>query len=81
MAKTLSDRLEQVREIRDSLLDILQGRAKQSHNSYSIGDRSIAKMTMEEIRNEYAVLDREVDRLERKHRRATGKSSHIRFKF
>lgn len=81
MAKTLSDRLEQVREIRDSLLDILQGRAKQSHNSYSIGDRSVAKMTMEEIRNEYTILDREVDRLERKHRRATGKSGHVRFKF
>lgn len=81
MAKTLSDRLEQVREIRDSLLDILQGRAKQTHNSYSIGDRSIAKMTMNEIRSEYTVLDREVERLERKHRRASGGAGHIRITF
>lgn len=81
MAKSLSERIQQSREIRDALLDRLEGRATENHNSYSIGDRSISKMTLEEVRIEYRKADNEVDRLERKYRRMSGVGGGIRFKF
>lgn len=81
MAKTLDERLEQSENIRDALLDRLEGRSNQNHNSYSIGDRSIAKMTIAEIRIEYDNFDRQVRRLAREKRRAEGCAGHIRMKF
>ena len=81
MAKALSERIEQLKEIRDSMLDILEGRASKDHNSYSIGDRSISKMTLEEIQIAYRKTDSEIDRLERRHRRKSGNGGGIRFKF
>jgi len=81
MAKTLSDRLQQTRNIRDALLDRIEGRAGQDHNSYSIGDRSISKMSIEELGQQYKIFDREVQRLERKYRRSTGGNGHIQVRF
>jgi len=81
MAKSLSERIEKLKDIRDSMLDILDGRAKKDHNSYSIGDRSISKMTLEEIHASYRKIDSEIDRLERRHRRNSGIGGGIRFKF
>ena len=81
MAKTLEQRIEQLETIRDSMLDILEGRANKDHNSYSIGDRSISKMTLEEIQVAYRKTDSEIDRLERRNRRNTGVGGGIRFKF
>ncbi len=81
MAKTIAERIEQAELIRDALLDRMAGRSVENHNSFSVGDRSISKMTMEELQIAYNRMDREVQRLERKQRIAGGKRGHIRFTF
>ena len=81
MAKTLIDQIQQFERIRDKLLDVLEGRSNQNHNSYSIGDRSISKMTLEEIRAEYRSVDNEISRLRKKLSRAMGGRGGIGFKF
>jgi hypothetical protein len=81
MAASLTQRIEQARRIRDALFDRMEGRAAENHNSYSIGDRSISKMTMDEVHDAYQKMDREVQRLERQFRRKTGGSGNIRVKF
>lgn len=81
MAKSIVDRIQQAERIRDKILDVLEGRATQNHNSFSIGDRSISKMTLDELHIEYRRADNEVSRLKKKQSRAMGGRGGIGFQF
>ena len=81
MAKTIAERLDQTREIRDSLLDILEKRASKDYNSYSVNDKSISKMSLSEIQAAYTQMNGEVRRLKKEFNRRNGRSSATRFKF
>jgi len=81
MAKTLTQRLEQAINIRDAIADRMQGRISENHNSYSVNDRSISKMTLDELATAYDWQCKEVRKLQKEFRRCSGKSNAIRVRF
>jgi hypothetical protein len=81
MAKTISQRLDQTREIRDAVLDRMAGRITENHNSYSVNDRSISKMTLDELAGALKHMNGEVRRLEREHRRNSGQTTMLKARF
>ena len=81
MAQSISQRLDKTRHVRDAVLALLEGRAVENHNSYSVNDRSISKMTLAELTEAYKYLNGEVRRLEKEFNRARGRSSVARFRF
>lgn len=70
MAKTLDERITAIEDIRDAILDVMDGRATENHNSYSVNDRSITKMSMAELVEAYDSLEVRLRRLNREKKRA-----------
>lgn len=81
MAYSIGERLQKATAIRDAMLDVLEGRATDKHNSYSIDDRSITKMTHEELQNALDRQDGYVKRLERQFNRSRGRATTLRARF
>lgn len=78
MATTISQRLEQSKRIRDAILDRMEGRIAENHNSYSVNDRSISKMTIDELGEALDFIERHIRKLERRFNRASGVSNMIK---
>lgn len=81
MAYSIGERLQKATEIRDAMLDVLVGRATSKHNSYSIDDRSITKMTHDELQTALTRQDGLVKRLEREFNRSRGRATSLRARF
>ena len=80
MATSLENQLVEAQEILEALMSVLKGRASQVHNSYSIGDRSISKMSLNEVRVEYSFWKNEVNRLKRETRLSEGGVVSVRIR-
>ena len=81
MAYSIGERLQKATAIRDAMIDVLEGRATDKHNSYSIDDRSITKMTHDELQTAIDRQDAIVTRLERKFNRSRGRATSLRARF
>lgn len=81
MASTLSHRLEQSKLIRDAIMDRMQGRAAQNHNSYSVNDRSVSKMTLAELGEALIMIESTIKKLERRYNRERGISNMVKVRF
>lgn len=59
-----SDQIIKAKKIVQQLLANIEGRSSQIDASYSIADRSISKMTLDELTQQYDWWSRRLDRLE-----------------
>lgn len=59
----LIDRINRAERICEALLANIEGRASQVDSSYSIADRSISKMSLEEMTTQYEWWDRHLQKL------------------
>jgi len=77
----ISQRLVQNKRIRDAILDRMEGRIGENHNSYSVNDRSISKMTIGELGEALEFVERQIRKEERRLNRANGVSNAIKVRF